>query len=105
VPIDPAPEDVRARSPSCTSMDVHAGSPPHSDGMVVAQTPDQGVALEGSIPTGLALNSAECTELVPAGLLQAASGGGLAPDYQLISPDLGIPSFFSNLQVLCCALV
>ena len=34
------------------------------------------------------------------GLLQAASGGGLTPDYQLISPDLGIPSFFSNLQVL-----
>jgi hypothetical protein len=69
----------------------------------VAQTPDQGVALEGSIPTGLALGSVECTELVPAGLLQAASGGGLAPGYQLISPDLGIPSFFSNLQVLCCA--
>jgi hypothetical protein len=102
---DPAPEGVRARSPSCTSMDVHAGSPPHSDGMVVAQTPDQGVALEGSIPTGLALGSAECTELVPAGLLQAASGGGLAPYYQLISPDLGIPSLFSNFQVLCCALV
>ena len=102
---DPAPEGVRARSPSCTSMDVHAGSPPHSGGMVVAQTPDQGVALEGSIPTGLVLGSAECTELVPAGLLQAASGGGLTPDYQLISPDLGIPSFFSNLQVLCCALI
>jgi hypothetical protein len=102
---DPAPEGVRAGSPSCTSMDVHAGSPPHSGGMVVAQTPDQGVALEGSIPTGLALGSVECTELVPAGLLQAASGGGLAPGYQLISPDLGIPSLFSNLQVLCCALV
>jgi hypothetical protein len=86
-------------------MDVHAGSPPHSGGMVVAQTLDQGVALEGSIPTGLALGSVECTELVPAGLLQAASGGGLAPGYQLISPDLGIPSLFSNLQVLCCALV
>ncbi len=97
---DPAPEGARAGSPSCTSMDVHAGSPPHSGCMVVAQTPDQGVALEGSIPTGLALGSAECTELVPAGLLQAASGGGLTPDYQLISPDLGIPSFFSNLQVL-----
>jgi hypothetical protein len=103
--LDPAPEGVRARSPSCTSMDVHVGSPPHSGGVVVAQTPDQGVALEGSIPTGLVLGSAECTELVPAGLLQAASGGGLTPDYQLISPDLGIPSFFSNLQVLCRALI
>ena len=75
--------------------------------MVVAQTPDQGVALEGSIPTGLALGSVECTELVPAGLLQAASDGGLAPDYPLISPDLGISSFFSNLQVivLYCSLI
>jgi hypothetical protein len=86
-------------------MDIHAGSPPHSGGIVVAQTLDQGVALEGSIPTGLALGPVECTELVPAGLLQAASGGGLAPGYQLISSDLGIPSLFSNLQVLCCALV
>jgi len=61
--------------------------------------------LEGSIPTGLELNSAECTELVPAGLLQTASSGGLAPGHQPISNDLGIPSLFSNLQVLCCALV
>jgi hypothetical protein len=37
---DPAPEDVRAGSPSCTSMDVHAGSPPHSGCMVVAQALD-----------------------------------------------------------------
>jgi hypothetical protein len=83
-------------------MDVHAGSPPHSGGMVVAQTLDQGVALEGSVPAGLAFGSVEGTELISTGLLQAASGGGLASDYQLISPDLGIPSFFSNLQVLCC---
>jgi hypothetical protein len=86
-------------------MDVHVGSPPHSGGMMVAQTPDQGVALEGSIPTGLALSSTECTELVPAGLLQAASSGDLLSGHQLISPDLGIPSLFSNFQVLCCALV
>jgi hypothetical protein len=99
---DPAPEGARARSPSCTSMDVHAGSPPHSGGMVVAQTLDQGVALEGSVLAGLAFGSAEGAELIPTGLLQAASGGGLASGYQLISPDLGIPSFFSNLQVLCC---
>jgi hypothetical protein len=99
---NPAPEDARARSPSCTSMDVHAGSPPHSGGMVVAPILDQGIALEGSVPAGLASGSVACTELVPTGLLQAASDGGLASDYQLISPDLGIPSFFSNLQVLCC---
>jgi hypothetical protein len=46
------------------------------------------------------LGSVDGTELIPAGSLQAASGGGLTPGYQLISPDLGIPSFFSNLQVL-----
>jgi hypothetical protein len=32
--------------------------------------------------------------------LQAASGGDLMPGHQLISHDLGVPSFFSNLQVL-----
>jgi hypothetical protein len=101
---DPAPEGAQAGSPSCTSMDVHAGSPPHSDCMVVAQTLDQGVALEGSVPAGLAFGSVEGAELIPTGLLQAASGGGLAPGYQLISPDLGIPSLFSNLQVLYCTL-
>jgi hypothetical protein len=81
-------------------MDVHAGSPPHSGCMVVAQTLDQGVALEGSFPADRVFGSVEGTELIPTGSLQAASGGGLMPDYQLISPDLGISSFFSNLQVL-----
>jgi hypothetical protein len=38
---DPAPEGVQVGSPSCTSMDVHAGSPPHSGCMVVAQALDQ----------------------------------------------------------------
>jgi hypothetical protein len=97
---DPAPEGARAGSPSCTSMDVHVGSPPHSGCMVVAQTLDQGVALEGNVPADRVFGSAEGTELIPTGSLQAALGGGLTPDYQLISPDLGIPSFFSNLQVL-----
>jgi hypothetical protein len=101
---DPAPEGARAGSPSCTSMDVHVGSPPHSGCMVVAQTLDEGVALEGSVPADRVFGSVEGTELIPTGSLQAASGGGLTPDYQLISPDLGIPSFFSNLQVLWCIL-
>jgi hypothetical protein len=68
--------------------------------MVVAQALDQGVALEGSVPADRVFGFVEGTELIPTGLLQAASGGGLTPGYQLISPDLGIPSFFSNLQVL-----
>jgi hypothetical protein len=32
--------------------------------------------------------------------LQTASGGDHMPGHQLISHDLGVPSFFSNLQVL-----
>ena len=97
---DPAPEGVRAGSPSCTSMDVHAGSPPHSGCMVVAQALGQGVALEASVPADQVLGSIDGTELVPAGSLRAASGGDPMPSHQLISHDLGVPSFFSNLQVL-----
>jgi hypothetical protein len=97
---DPAPEGVRAGSSSGTSMDVHAGSPPHSGCMVVAQALDQGVALEGSVPADQVLGSVDGTEFVPAGSLHAASGGDLTPGHHLISHDLGIPSFFSNLQVL-----
>jgi hypothetical protein len=96
----PAPEGVRAGSPSCTSMDVHAGSSPCSGCMEVAQALGQGVALEASVPADQALGSVDGAELVPTGSLQAASGGDLMPGHQLISHDLGVPSFFSNLQVL-----
>jgi hypothetical protein len=102
---DPAPEGVRAGSPSCTSMDVHAGSPPHSGCMVVAQDFGQGVALEASVPDDKVLGSADDTELVPAGSLQVAPDGDPTPGHQLISHDLGVPSFFSNLQVLWSILV
>jgi hypothetical protein len=96
----PAPEGVRAGSPSCTSMDVHAGSSPRSGCMVVAQALVQGVTLEASARADQVLGSVDGTELVPAGSLQAASGGDLTPGRQLISHDLGVSSFFSNLQVL-----
>jgi hypothetical protein len=96
----PTPKGVRAGSPSCTSMDVHAGSSPRFGCMVVAQALGQGVALEASVPADQVLGSVDGTELVPAGSLQAASGGDLTPGCQLISHDLGVPSFFSNLQVL-----
>jgi hypothetical protein len=102
---DPAPEGVRAGSPSCTSMDVHVGSPPHSGCMVVAQAFGQGVALEATIPDDKVLGSADDTELVPAGSLQVAQGDDPTPSHQLISQDLGVPSFFSNLQVLWSILV
>ena len=43
--------------------------------MVVAQTLDQEVALEGSVPTDQVFGSVEGTELILTGSLQAASGG------------------------------
>jgi hypothetical protein len=103
---DPAPEGVRASSPSCTSMDVHVGSsPPHSGCMVIAQAFGQGVALEARVPDDKVLGSSDDTELVPADSLQVAPGGDPSPSHQLISHDLGVPSFFSNLQVLWFILV
>jgi hypothetical protein len=103
---DPAPEGVRAGSPSCASMDVHVGSsPPHSGCMVIAQTSGPGVALEASVPDDRVLGSADDTGLVPADSLQAAPGGDPSSSHQLISHDLGVPSFFSNLQVFWFLLV
>jgi hypothetical protein len=78
-------------------MDVHVGSPPHSGCMVVAQAFGQGAALEASVPNDKVLGSTDDTELVPAGSLQVAPGGDPSPSHQLISHDLGVPSFFSNL--------
>jgi hypothetical protein len=86
-------------------MDVHVGSPPHSGCMVVAQAFGQGVALEASVPDDKVLGSADDTELVPAGSLQVAPGDDPMPSHQLISHDLGVSSFFSNLQVLWSILV
>jgi hypothetical protein len=97
---DPAPEGVRAGYPSCTSMDVHAGSPPHSGCIVVAHAFGQGIALEANVPDDQVLGSADDTELVPAGSLQVAPDGDSTPSHQFISHDFGIPSFFSNLQEL-----
>jgi hypothetical protein len=66
----------------------------------VAQAFGQGIALEASVPDDQVLGSADDTELVPAGSLQTAPDGDPALSHQLISHDFGIPSFFSNLQVL-----
>jgi hypothetical protein len=87
-------------------MDGHVGSsPPHSGCMVIAQAFGQGVALEASVPDDKVLGSVDDTELVPADLLQVAPGGDPSPSHQLISHDLGVPSFFSNLQVLWFILI
>jgi hypothetical protein len=103
---DPAPEGVRVGSPSHTSMDVHIGSsPPHSGCMAIAPALDQGVALEASAPNARVLTSADNTELVVADSLQVVPVGDPSPSHQLTSHYLGVPSFFSNLQVFWFLLV
>jgi hypothetical protein len=98
---DPAPEGVRAGSPSHTSMDVHVGSsPPHSGCMAAARASGQEVALEADAPDDKVLISAGDAELVPTDALQIASVGDPSSSHQLNSHDLGVPSFFSNLQVI-----
>ena len=73
--------------------------------MVVAQALGQGVALEANVPADQVLGSVVDTELVPTSSLQAAPNGDPTPSHQLISHDLGVPSFFSNLLVLWSILV
>jgi hypothetical protein len=103
---DPAPEGVRVGSPSHTSMDVHVGSsPPHSGCMAIAQAFGQGVTLEASAPDDRVLASADDTELVPADSLRVVLVGDPSPSHQFTSHDLGVPSFFSNLQVFWFLLV
>jgi hypothetical protein len=95
---DPAPEGVRVGSPSNTSMDVHVGSsPPHSDCMAAARVSCREVALEVSVPDDRVLTSAGDTDLVPNDALRVVPVGDPSASRQLISHDLGVPSFFSNL--------
>jgi hypothetical protein len=98
---DPAPEGVRTSSPSHTSMDVHVGSsPPHSDGMASARASNQEVALETGAPDARVLIPTGDVELIPDDALQIASVDIPSSSHQLASHDLGLHSFFSNLQVI-----
>jgi hypothetical protein len=93
-------------SPSHTSMDVHVGSsPPHSGCMATAQASGQGVTLEANAPDGRVLTSTDDTDLVPTGALRVVPVGDPSSSHQLTSHDLGVPSFFSNLQVIWFLLV
>jgi hypothetical protein len=97
---DPTPEGVRAGSPSHTSMDVHVGSsPPHSDCMAAARASNQEVTLETGTPNARVLISVGDVELIPNDALQIASADIPSSSHQPVSHDLGLPSFFSNLQV------
>jgi hypothetical protein len=98
---DPAPEGVRAGSPSHTSMNVHVGSSPlHSDGIAIAHALNEKVALETGAPDARVLIPADDAELIPDDALQIASVDIPSSSHHLASHDLGFPSFFSNLQVI-----
>jgi hypothetical protein len=87
-------------------MDVHVGSSsPHSGCMVAARASGQEVALEVGAPDDRVLISADDTELVPTDALRIASVGNPSSSHQLNSHDLGVPSFYSNLQVIWFLLV
>jgi hypothetical protein len=100
---NPAPEGVQVSSPSCTSMDIHAGSsPPRSDGVIampVSLTSSKRVALEVGEPDARILISAGGAESTPGNVLQIVSVDLPSSSYDAASPDLGLLSFFSNLQV------
>jgi hypothetical protein len=103
---DPAPEGVRVGSPSHTSMDVHVGSSTlHSGCMAAAHVSGQEVALEASAPDDRVLLSADDTDLIPTDALQVVPVGDPSSSHQLTSHDLGVPSFFSNLQVTWFLLI
>jgi hypothetical protein len=103
---DPAPEGVRVGSSSHTSMDVHVGSsPPCSDCMAAARALNQEVSLETGAPNAKVLTSAGDVELIPNDALQIASADIPSSSHQPIFHDLGLPSFFSNLQVTWFFLV
>jgi hypothetical protein len=97
---DPAPMG-NAGSPSHTSMDVHVrSSPPYFDGIVTAHALNEEVALEIGAPDARVLMPAGDVELIPGDALQIAPVDIPSSSHHLASHDLGIPSFFSNLQVI-----
>jgi hypothetical protein len=82
-------------------MDVHVGSSPsHSGCMAVTQALGQEVALQAGAPDDRVLISAGDANLVPTDALQIALVGNPSSSHQVNSHDLGVPSFFSNLQVI-----
>jgi hypothetical protein len=100
---NPAPEGARASSPSHTSMDVHVGSsPPHSDEVMVKHTSlasSEGVALEVDAPDDKNLISTGGAESTPDDAFQIVPVDLPSSSYNTTYHDLGLPSFFSNLQV------
>jgi hypothetical protein len=103
VSYNPAPEGVQVSSPSHTSMDVHDGSSPlRSDGVIAMHaslTSSEGVALEVGEPDARILISASGAESTPDDALQIVLVDLPSSSYNAACHNLGLPSFFSNLQV------
>jgi hypothetical protein len=100
---NPAPEGVQVSSPSYTSMDVHVGSsPPRSDGVMAIHASlasSKQVALEVGGPDTRSLTSTGGAKPTPDNVLQIVLVDLPSSSYDVASPDLGLPSFLSNLQV------
>jgi hypothetical protein len=73
--------------------------------MAAAQASGQEVALEVGAPDDRVLTSADDTDLVPTDALWVVPVGDPPSSHQLTSHDLGVPSFFSNLQVIWFFLI
>jgi hypothetical protein len=67
--------------------------------MAAARASNQEVALETDTPNARVLIPAGDVELIANDALQIASADIPSSSHQLVSHDLGHPSFFSNLQV------
>jgi hypothetical protein len=100
---DPALEGVQVGSLSHASMDVHVGSsPPRSDGAtaVHASTVLNGpVALEVDELDARSLMSTGGAEITPDDALQIVPANLPSSSHDTTLPALGLPQFFSNLQV------
>jgi hypothetical protein len=100
---NPAPEGVQESSPSHTSMNVHVGSsPPRSDGATVmhaSTASNKQVALEVGELDARGLVSAGEAELMLGNVVQIVPADIPPSSHDIASPDLGLPSFLSNLQV------
>ena len=100
---NPAPEGVQVSSPSHTSMDVHVGSsPPRFDEatmMHASTASNKQVALEVGELDARSLVSAGGAELTPDNVLQIVPVDLPPSSHDIAPPDLGLPSFLSNLQV------
>jgi hypothetical protein len=96
-----APEGVQVSSPSHTSMDVHVGlSPPRSDGATVMHAftaLNKQVALEVGELDARSLVHAGGAELTPGNVLQIVPADIPPSSHDIAPPDLGLPSFLSNL--------